>query len=115
MSVIDTFFKTKRSRVVDKGRLFIGWVRDPQELEFTTLGEFMLFAAPGPFTLGMADEVVQIALRDYSPSRNETIRWDPPKIAPWSLESESEFVEFVVRITEHDELLGWLHFRLAEV
>jgi hypothetical protein len=115
MSVIEAFFRDKRSRVQNKGRMFQVWVRDPQELEFTDIGEFMIFAAPGPVTLDMADEAVQIALGRSSRSEDATAQWDPPTMAPWSLEPGSEFVEFTVRITEYDELLGWLHFRMAEI
>ena len=114
MSVIEAFFKTKRSRVASLGRMFQVWVRDPQELEFTDLGEFMIFGPPGPFTQEMASDAIRIALRDYSPSETDTIRWDEPKMTPWSLEDDAEFVEFSVRITEYEELLGWLHFRMAE-
>jgi len=116
MQVIDDFLKAKRQRVVDRERTFMVWVRDPQELEFTQLNDFIrVFGPPGPFTVGMASEVVRKALGMASGWDGGMTHWDEPRVAPYSLEPDSDFVEFTVRITEYGELLGWLHFRLAEV
>lgn len=115
MSVIEAFFRDKRPRNQNKGRMFQVWVRDPQELEFTDIGEFMIFGPPGPFTPEMASEAVQIALGMSSTGPTDDTQWDQPLVAPWSLEPEAEFIEFTVRITEYGELLGWLHFRMAEI